>query len=198
MAVVMNSLFRRNRHEEVARALYRTVVRQARRPEFYRDHGVPDTVDGRFDMVALHAFLVLHRLRQDHPAAADLAQGLFDIMFLDMDQCLREMGVGDLGVGRRVKDMVRGLYGRIAAYQAGLDSSDRDLRAALERNLYGAAGADPARLGALAGYVRREAAALGDQDLEALMAGELAFGPPPGPVGPAEQESHDGRTRGPG
>ena len=53
MAVVMNSLFRRNRHEEVARALYRTVVRQARRPEFYRDHGVPDTVDGRFDMVAM-------------------------------------------------------------------------------------------------------------------------------------------------
>jgi cytochrome b pre-mRNA-processing protein 3 len=180
--MVLSTLFRRNSHQEPARRLYLTVVEQARRPEFYRDHGVPDTVDGRFDLIALHAFMVLHRLQRDHPDSADLAQALFDIMFLDMDQSLREMGVGDLGVGRRIKDMVRGLYGRVAAYQEGLAAPGRGLQAALGRNLYGTVEADPAWLDDMAAYVRREVEALARQSLESLMAGSLSFGPPPGPA----------------
>lgn len=173
--------FRRNPCEAAARALYGAVVAQSRRPEFYARCGVPDSVDGRFDMIAVHVFLVLHRLKQDHPAAADLAQGVFDAMFEDMDESLREMGAGDLGVGPRVKAMVRGLYGRIAAYEAGLAGEDGELEAALGRNLYGTTEAAPACTAAMAAYMRDQAARLAGQDLAALMAGRVAFGEPPGP-----------------
>src|SRR5690349_8287815 len=89
---------RQTDHKPAAAALYRAVVGQARTPAFYVAYGVPDTLDGRFDLIALHMFLVLHRLKTDS-LAANLSQALFDIMFDDMDRSLREMGVGDLGVG---------------------------------------------------------------------------------------------------
>ena len=111
-------------------AVYERIVAQARQPAFYASHGVPDTPDGRFEMLALHLFLVLHRLKRERhdPAAAALAQGLTDHMVADMDANLREMGAGDLGVGRRVKRMAGALYGRIAAYESGLDQGEIDLR----------------------------------------------------------------------
>lgn len=95
--MVLGKPFRRNPHAESAHSLYLRVVAQARQPAFYADFGVPDTVDGRFDLVVLHVFLVLHRLKQDHPQASDLAQALFDTLFQDMDQSLRELGAGDMG-----------------------------------------------------------------------------------------------------
>lgn len=87
--------------------LYRTIVEQARNPEFYQQWEVPDTPDGRFDMIALHAILVLRRMRDD-ATAANTAQALFDRMFVDFDESLREMGVGDLRVGKQVKAMAKG------------------------------------------------------------------------------------------
>ena len=81
---------------------------QARQPGFYRDCGVPDSVDGRFELIALHTFLVLHRLKADATDTEALGQALFDVMFQDMDQSLRELGAGDLGVGPRVKRMAQG------------------------------------------------------------------------------------------
>src|SRR5581483_7180724 len=132
---MLSRLFRRGAGQEPPAALlYRSVVEQARRPEFYAAFGVPDTVDGRFDMIALHMFLVLHRLKAADP---DLGQALFDTMFADMDRSLREMGAGDLGVGRRVRAMAEALSGRIAAYDAGLSADDAALAGALRRNLYG-------------------------------------------------------------
>src|SRR3546814_8966780 len=102
----LKTLFARNRHaepaEDTADRLYAAIVAQARHPAFYQDYGVPDTVDGRFEMIALHAFLLLHRLKQDPERTAKLGQAVYDAMFLDMDASLREMGAGDLGVGRRV------------------------------------------------------------------------------------------------
>ena len=188
--MVLGSLFRSKPQEAEARGLYQRIVEQARRAEFYTACGVPDTLDGRFDLVALHTFLVLHRLKQDLPDTAALGQALFDTMFLDMDQSLRELGAGDLGVGRRIKLMAQGFYGRIAAYQTGLNGAEADLEAALERNLYGTVEAAPESISALAGYMRRETAALAAQNLAALVTGEFAFGVPPDPSAGAEDHGN--------
>ncbi len=177
--MVLGRWFRRDGQGAPARSLYRKLVVQARRPEFYRDCGVPDTLDGRFELIALHAFLVLHRLKAGRPDSEDLAQALFDTMFLDMDQSLRELGAGDLGVGPRIKRMAQGLYGRIAAYQAGLEGPAAELEAALARNLYGTVEPGPGSLREMATYLRRESVALAAQDGAARAAGDLKFGAPP-------------------
>lgn len=172
-------LFRRARHTRAAAALYSALVRQARSPEFYATCGVADTVDGRFDAVALHAFLVLHRLKRDRARTAQLAQALFDTMFDDMDRNLRELGVGDLGVGRRVKAMAEAFYGRVAAYEQAMAAGEDGLAAALRRNLYRNAEPEPSAVAAVAAYVRREVAALAAEDTDRLLAGNIAFGEPP-------------------
>ncbi len=100
-------------------------------------------------------------------------------MFADFDRSLRELGTGDLSVGREVKRMAEAFYGRIAAYQQGLASDDAALQPALARNLFGTAPATPDRLTAMAGYVRREAAGLGRQSAAELLAGRISFGDPP-------------------
>ena len=176
-------LFRRRPRNEAA-ALYRVVVEQARLPRFYLDHGVPDTVDGRFDMIALHAFLVLHRLKQDHAQTATLAQDFFDLMFADMDENLREMGAGDLGVGKRIKSMAEAFYGRVAAYEAGSAGDDADFGEALRRNLFRDASPPDEDVTALVRYMRVQVAALDIQATEKLLAGEVQFVPPPSEVKP--------------
>ncbi len=172
-------LFHRNRRRDDAVALYDTIVAQSREPGFYLHCGVPDTVDGRFDMIALHAFLVLRRLKDRH---RDTAQELLEAMFDDMDRSLREMGAGDLGVGRRVKTMAKALYGRIAAYEAALNGDGPALAEALRRNLYGTVDpdADPEGVEAMAVYVRAEAASVENQSAETIAAGGVTFGPAPG------------------
>lgn len=167
---------RRSGRIDSARAIYAVVVRQARSPAFYRDLGVPDTVDGRFELVVLHAFLVLRRLKGEPAPAPEVAQALFDVMFDDMDAGLREMGAGDMGVGKRVKAMAEAFYGRIASYDAALGEAGGRLREALERNLYGTLAAKPAAAEALAGYVRSQARRLGALDADAVLAARFAFG----------------------
>ncbi len=190
--MVLGNFFKRRQQEGRARTLYEGVVAQARHPEFYRDCGVPDTVDGRFELIALHAFLVLHRLKADPADTEALGQALFDIMFQDMDQSLRELGAGDLGVGLRVKRMAQGLYGRIAAYEAGLSGPAADqgadqgakLEAALRRNLFGTVTPEPEQVRAMAGYLRRAVDALSQWEplgqFTQLDAPGPEFGPPPG------------------
>ena len=164
-----------------ARGVYEGIVGQARQPAFYALCGVPDNLDGRFELVALHTFLVLRRLKGE-AGGAPLAQALVDVLIRDFDRSLREMGVGDLGVGRRVKEMARGFYGRIAAYETGLDGPDDMLRAALTRNLYGTMERVPASaLAAMSAYMRREVERLDGRGLADLLAGAVAFGPPPAP-----------------
>lgn len=169
-------LIRRSRRRDSAAALYHIIVEQSRKPEFYVHCGVPDTVDGRFDMIALHAFLVLRRLK-DHDR--DGAQALLEAIFDDMDGSLREMGAGDLGVGRRVKTMAKALYGRIAGYEAALEAGAAALGDALRRNLYGTVEPDPGCVEAMAAYVRAEAASVGRQSPDDVAAGRVSFGPPP-------------------
>ena len=177
---MLDRLARRRDRNDVAHALYVALVGQARAPAFYSACAVPDSLDGRFDMIVLHAFLVMRRLGAEGEAGGALAQALFDVMFSDMDQNLRELGVGDLAVGRRVKTMARGFYGRVKAYDEGLARpDDAALTAALRRNLYATAEPTPVQLAAMAGYLRQAAAALGAQDAGELMAGRPRFPAPP-------------------
>jgi cytochrome b pre-mRNA-processing protein 3 len=180
----LSRLVHRRDSAHTAEILYARIVARAREPAFYRDHGVPDTVEGRFEMIALHAFLVLHRLKEskaaDGPDEGALGQALFDLMFADMDRSLREMGVGDLGVGRRVKAMAQAFYGRIAAYEGGLAGGDGALAVALERNVF--AGAPPPGGGpVLARYVCACTRGLAAIPGDALGRGDIDFPPVPSP-----------------
>ena len=171
------SLFRRNPHRRAAHAAYRQIVARAREPAFFLACGVPDTLDGRFELIALHAFLVLNRLKADHAATADFAQELFDTMFADLDRGLREMGASDIGVGRHVKAMAKSFYGRIVAYEQGLAGGDGPLGEALRRNLYGTVSPPPETIVAMTGYVRRQAVALTRATPALLLSGEINFDP---------------------
>lgn len=130
-------LFTRSVPARTIEALYGAIVAQARSPVFYREYGVPDTVNGRFDMIVLHLCLALDRLERD-PAGRAMGQQVFDLFCSEMDGHLRETGVGDLTVPKRMKDIGESFYGRRQAYRAALASADPgDLAAALARNVYG-------------------------------------------------------------
>lgn len=162
-----------------ADGLYRVIVRQSRAVRFFADYQVPDTPDGRFDLIALHTALVLRRLRDEPERTARLSQALFDRMFIDMDESLREMGVGDLSVGRYVKGLARNFYGRLKAYGDALDAGDGAMmEAALARNLYRQTKPAAAVLAAAAGYLQATARHLQAWPIDDLMAGTLAFEAP--------------------
>jgi cytochrome b pre-mRNA-processing protein 3 len=174
------SIFRRRPEPIEAAALYRTIILQSRKADFYSRLEVPDTLDGRFDMIVLHAFLVMRRLNQCGPKGLEVSQSLFDLMFADMDSNLREIGVGDLSVGKKVKRMAQGFYGRVDAYEAGLKAQDgATLKSALARNLFGTIAAPSEHaLEAVTAYVRRADAALFLQPDQPLLAGNVDFPPP--------------------
>jgi cytochrome b pre-mRNA-processing protein 3 len=131
------SLIRRGRYERVGFELYGAAVAAARDPFLYTAIHVPDTLDGRFDMIGLYTFLLIQRLKREPSPGPALAQAVFDAMFSDMDINLREMGVGDLSVGRKVRVMWEAFHGRAAAYAAAMTGSDlAALDAALERNVW--------------------------------------------------------------
>lgn len=189
------SLFQRifpgNPVEEPARALYEGIVRQARSPAFYASCGVPDSTDGRFELLLLHVALVMRRLRQEGDAAAELRQTLFDTLIFDMDQSLRESGVGDLKVGPKLRQMGEAYYGRSKAYDDGLDGADANsLREALVRNVYGTTKPPGEEvLAALAHYIEESDGLLARQNRSALMQGKPHFAPPPVPA-LSERDAH--------
>lgn len=172
----MLGFLRRSPHAQPAAALYAAAVAAARSPVLYAELGVPDTLDGRFDLVGLHTFLLIQRLRRDAPPGPDLAQAIFDAMFRDMDQNLREIGVGDPSMARKMKQMWEAFHGRAAAYDAALADEDPSaLAAALTRNVWRAGPAPHAA--ALAAAVRAQAAHLAAQPLDAFLAGAATFRP---------------------
>lgn len=127
---------RRRDRRAIVDALYGEIVAAARRPGLYSDWHVPDTPLGRFEMMSLHFFLVLHRLRGEDGALREIAQELTDHFFLEVDHSLRELGIGDMGVPKRMKKLARMFYGRLAAYGEAVDRSDvAALAAALKRNI---------------------------------------------------------------
>jgi cytochrome b pre-mRNA-processing protein 3 len=165
---------RRNRRERSGYALYCAAVAAAREPALYAAVGVPDTLDGRFDLIGLHVFLLIRRLTRLAEPGPALAQAVFDAMFSDMDVNLRESGVGDLSVGRKVRTMWEAFHGRCAAYQAALDGADAEaLRAALVRNVWRGAAAPGAC--ALARIVAAQDAHLEEQGLDNFEQGRVSF-----------------------
>ncbi len=180
--MVFGNWFKRNKNwREEAHALYLQVVEQARTPAFYTDFGVADTVDGRFDMVTLHMFLLQHRLKHEAAPAAELAEALMTVMASDMDRSLREMGVGDYSVGKRLKQMMGAFYGRAAAYENGLEAGGAELTMAVSRNVFREAGPASDACRGLATYIREQADQLASQQADRLLAGEVRFTPPPTP-----------------
>ena len=132
------NLFRKSPALDAEFEAYRAIVAQSRRETFYADWGVADTVTGRFDMISLHLALTLRRFR-DEPQARAFGQALVDIFFRDMDRSLRELGVTDLGVPKKVKKMGNLFYGLMGALDAALDSGDAAaVEAVLVKNIYGA------------------------------------------------------------
>jgi cytochrome b pre-mRNA-processing protein 3 len=158
-------------------AIYGMIVTQAREPSFYRDLAVPDTVNGRFDLLVLHLWLVLRRLRATAEAAA-LSQALFDRFCNDMDDNLREMGVGDLTVPKRMQGFGEAFYGRTAAYDMALEAGDEALAQALCKNILNGEGIESARRLAL--YAKATIAVLAGQGEQALLAASWKFPSPTG------------------
>lgn len=165
----------RKERQAIVDALYERIVASARQPGFYEELQVPDTPLGRFEMLSVHFFLVLHRLKDKDGALKEIAQELTDHFFLDLDHSLREFGIGDMGVPKRMKKFAKMFYGRLASYTEALEANDRDrLARALMRNILpdqeSWAGALP-----LADYVFRANAALHDIADQELASGELRF-----------------------
>ena len=158
-----------------AEALYTAIVAQARHPHLYVELGVVDDIDGRFEAVVLHMHLVLRRLGQDKSGSI-VAQALFDAMFYDMDRSLRAIGVGDMSVGKKVKQMGAAFYGRVGSYEAALSSGDRAALAdALARNVAGDGQMSQQQAGAFADYVERQVEALAEQPIADLVRGRVEF-----------------------
>lgn len=153
-------------------AIYGMIVAQAREPAFYADLNVPDKVNGRLDMIILHLWLVLRRLRQETAGGA-LSQALFDHFCRDMDDNLREMGVGDLTVPKRMQAFGEAFYGRSTAYDLAIETGADALAQALLRNVLD--GEHPNSAGRLADYVLATASALDAVSSDAMLAGSWSF-----------------------
>jgi cytochrome b pre-mRNA-processing protein 3 len=163
-------LFRRSKRDGTISALYGTIVAQARMASFYRDFAVPDTPSGRFELIVLHLTLLIERLNTDS-GLRELGQAVFDRFCQDMDDNLREMGVGDLAVPKHMRRMGEAFYGRAQAYRTALAAADPEaLASVLARNIYEAA-APSGKASRLAAYVRDAV-----RDLAAQSAGDLAAG----------------------
>lgn len=169
-------LFRRfDPAPEATLRLYGTLVAKARDPVFYARLAVPDTVNGRFDMVVIHAMLVLRRLRGESHEADLTGQALLELLFSDMDRSLREMGVGDMGIKHHIKRMAKAMFGRAQAYEAGLDGDAAALDAALKENLYRQSQADKDQIARMADYMRRAAHHVAGESAAEIIAGRLNF-----------------------
>lgn len=159
--------------QEQAERLYLQVVAQARQPVFYTDYRVPDTVDGRFEMIALHSWLLIQKLHKDN--APNVAQALFDQMFLDMDRSMREMGIGDLSVPKKMKVMMSAFNGRSQAYAKAF-AEPALLHDTVRRNIYGTLKImEDATVTAMCEYVKAQKTYVDVQDLPRLLNGENIF-----------------------
>lgn len=167
--IMLQNLFRTSPRERPGDALYEQAVRQARDPAFYAHQGVPDRIDARFELYTLHVLLLVLRLRDEGGAGTEAAQGLFDTYVSALDHALRELGVGDISVGKKMRKLGEALYGRMAAYEPPLRAGDSAaLAQALARNVFES---DEASMGrGLADYAVASRARLAAQDFAAVLA----------------------------
>ena len=173
---------KRSPRADTIQGLYGAIVAQARKPAFYADYGVADTVAGRFDMIVLHLVLFVRRLRREPAPIRALGQGVFDLFCRDMDHSFREMGIGDLAVPKHMRRVAEAFYGRAAAYDDSIDRpGEEPLATALARNIFPEAVGVPACVGRLARYVRAAIDELDRQDGEAFARAAVLF-PDPGMI----------------
>jgi cytochrome b pre-mRNA-processing protein 3 len=164
------NLFRKPPAADAALACYRSIVAQSRQERFYADWGIPDTVTGRFNMIALHLGLMLRRLKSE-PAARGFTQALVNLFFLDMDRSHRELGVTDLGVPRQIKKLGKVFYGIVGSVVEALgEASPNALEQVLARNIYMTSPAPHAH--ELAAYLVSEAARLDRVPTISILAGQ--------------------------
>lgn len=175
---LFNSFREKRRRHDAAASLYTAAVDQARYPIYFTDWGVPDSVDGRFDMIILHTMLLIRRMRGNGEEAAETCQSILNLLFADMDRNLREMGVGDLSVGKHVKRMAKAFYGRAETWEAGIDAGNAALRESLRETVYRTAAPTDDQVGALADYVSMQDEHLKGQGIPAFVAGTPAFARP--------------------
>jgi len=160
----------------VASRLYKSAVDAAREPTFYLNLGVADTIEGRYEVIVLHVVLLVCRLREAVPSQSRLAQAVVDFMASDLDRSIRELGVGDLSVGKFMKRLGEGLYGRAAVYEKALDNGDHDLLIeALLRNVYDGDSPGERTLAAIADYVQHQRDHLAGQPTESVATGLVEF-----------------------
>jgi cytochrome b pre-mRNA-processing protein 3 len=179
-------LFRARRSDGNAASLYGAIVTQARSPALYADAGVPDTVEGRFEMVLLHTILAVRRLGRGTPLGT-LGQQVFDLFCQDMDRTLREMGVGDLSVPKKMRQIGEAFYGRAAAYEPALAAGDvAGLSEALRRNVFPESD-DTAGARMIAVYALASATRLASTPASVFEAGNISF-PDPAAFLPANAE----------
>jgi cytochrome b pre-mRNA-processing protein 3 len=176
--MVLERLFRPRPALAAGRALYTSAAVQARQPAFYERLGVPDTVEGRFELYSLHVLLLLEPLRGQGAEGAEVSQALFDAFLKNLDHALRELGVGDLSVGRKMRKLGEAIYGRGKSYEAAASAlpDSAPLEAFLGRTVY--AEADAGGAPQLAAYVARQRAVLAAQPAAGLVAGEVAWEAP--------------------
>jgi cytochrome b pre-mRNA-processing protein 3 len=169
---MLNVLRRKDPKTRLVQALHAALTAQARQPAFYRDFAVADTIDGRFDMVALHAWLVFGRLKT--AGLDDVAQSLSNTMFTAFDEALRDLGTGDMGMGPRMKKIGNAFNGRMQAYEAAADEGA--LAQAIQRNLYRG---EPGHEAAALAIARYALAARAHLDAADPATGTLDFGAVP-------------------
>lgn len=178
----MLRLFRReNPAKATVHRLYETLVERARAPVFYRAFRVADTIDGRFDLLTLHAFLVMEALRDKGQAGAALGEALATTIFTGFEEALRDLGVGDLGLSRRIKAMANAFYGRLEAYESAAVTQEA-LAAAILRNIYRGENLYAGEAAGLAKYMTDARARLATKEAkDSLLNGDLDYGPVPNP-----------------
>lgn len=191
MGSLLSKMLNPGEPSQIADKLFARLVAQARQPDFFRELGVPDTMDGRFEMIALHAFLIFQRLKGQGDKAAAVAQMLYDNLIKDMEASLRQLGVGDAGVGKRVRALTEALHGRIKAYETALGGSQIDMEGALRRNLYGTIDPDMDTVRAVGNYLRRAKESADTQPIDRVLRGLFDF--PPLPTGFGNKSANDFR-----
>lgn len=166
---MFKALFGRNVNTDLAQTLYGTVVARARNQHFYKEFQVPDTFDGRFEMLVMHLFLLHHRLKDEEQKHRKISQLVFDAFIDDMDAALREAGVGDQTVPKRIKKMTRVFYGRTGAYEEALESEDvaAALAPVIARNLFPEEDSGGAEVD-LANYMAAQASELANLDAQVI------------------------------
>ena len=176
MLSALKQFFTPTASKQQAYELYVQIVAQARQPVFYSDWGVDDSVDGRFDVIVLHIFLLLSRLEQEgtNPIIEEFSRTVSEAFFSDMDRSLREMGSTDTGVSMRIKNMAQASYGRMKAYKDA--ASDETVMAeALRRNVYREREVKSEIVASLAAYMGRNHIALKAQSVDAIQKGIVRF-----------------------